>query len=106
MSLAWLAAPLASIAGGLFGSHSAKKQQERAAQLQLNSWIYQQKNAHQFEVQDLQKAGLNPILSATGGQIASMGSAPVAQDPGNFSQLGNVVANAMRLGMDFKIFQL
>lgn len=33
------------------------------------------KNAHQWEMQDLQKAGLNPALTATGGNGASAGGA-------------------------------
>lgn len=38
---------------------------------------YMAKNAHQFEVEDLIKAGLNPVLSA-GGQGAFVGSGAVA----------------------------
>lgn len=39
---------------------------------------YMAKNAHQFEVEDLIKAGLNPVLSV-GGQGAYVGSGAVAQ---------------------------
>lgn len=61
-----------AILGSAFNSYSANK-----------SWQHQKeyaKNAHQWEVEDLKKAGLNPMLSANGG--ASLGSVATAQDPG------------------------
>lgn len=59
---------------GLFGRSSAKKSisfQREMAQ-----------NAHQYEVDDLRKAGLNPILSGTGGRGASAsgGAMPTTPD--------------------------
>lgn len=84
-----------SLAGGLissaFGSNSAKKQ----AALQRQNWAYQQQNAHQFEVNDLKAAGLNPILSATNSQIAGMGSAPSMSDNGVGSSVTNSITAAL-----------
>lgn len=59
-----------AIAGGLMGMSSAKQN----AALSKELWQYQQSHAHQLEVEDLRKAGLNPILSATNGQLAGMPS--------------------------------
>ena len=56
----------------LFGNYNANKawsRQKFAAQ-----------NAHQWEVADLRAAGLNPILSATGGNGANLPSVAVAQN--------------------------
>ena len=56
----------------LFSNHQANKawsRQKQAAQ-----------SAHQWEVADLKAAGLNPILSATGGNGANLPSVAVAQN--------------------------
>ena len=94
------------ISSGLNAAYSAKAQrrayeyQKRLLELQ-QSWSERMSNtAHRREVSDLRAAGLNPILSATGGNGASspVVSAPsVAMPSGspfNFNNLGRTLANS------------
>lgn len=77
--------------GGLFGLHSANKAYTRQKEMM--------QNAHQWEVQDLRKAGLNPILSATGGSGAGSFTAPAA-DIADFD-----LASAAAASKEIKIAQ-
>lgn len=82
-----------AIVGGIVGHYSAKQN----AALSRQNWIYQQSNAHQLEVQDLKKAGLNPILSATNSQMAGM--SPVS---GSDYGAGQAFSSAIQAALDRK----
>lgn len=112
MGVNWL--PSAIEAGGaLLGGflNSAFQRNQLGAQVAAmkDLWAYQQKNAHQFEVEDLRAAGLNPILSATNSQIASMPgvntptSAPYS---GLVNGLGNAITTGMKLDLEKKRLEL
>lgn len=63
-----------SVIGGISSATSSKRafNQSVALQAMQNAWMEKMANtAHQREVTDLKKAGLNPVLSATGGCGAS-----------------------------------
>lgn len=67
-----------AVIGSAFNKHSADQSWQRQKEYAQHS--------HQWEVEDLQKAGLNPMLSANGG--ATLGSVATAQDPG-FASAGS-----------------
>lgn len=81
-----------SLLGGLFGKSGAEKQNREQAKLAQKQMDFQERmsnTAHQREVQDLQKAGLNPILSGTGGNGASTPGGTQANVVNTMSEMSN-----------------
>ena len=65
---------LATLAGGFLAYKGAKDANKESAQSSARQMEFQERmsnTAHQREVVDLRAAGLNPILSGTGGMGAS-----------------------------------
>jgi hypothetical protein len=88
---------LSDLGGGLLNTafstiagHWSAKQNSK---IDRDQWRYMMSNAHQLEVQDLKNAGLNPILSASNSQIASM---PNVSDNGAAGAASNALSSALQ----------
>ena len=87
--MGFLSGLLGTAVSTLAGHWSAKQN----AKISRDQWAYQQSNAHQLEVQDLKNAGLNPILSASNSQIASM---PQVSDNGVTGASANIASSVLQ----------
>ena len=80
-----------SAGAGLLGSGLSMGSSAKAVKRQIRWERERAQNAHQWEVEDLKKAGLNPILSANGGAVTGGISAPVP----DFSGISEGIPNAI-----------
>lgn len=85
--------------GDIFASdHAADTAYDKNSALQAQNIAWQREqlqNKHQWEVEDLKKAGLNPILSAqTGSSAVSAGAPSVSASPASLTKALDAVASS------------
>jgi len=110
--LSALTSPVASLLGtvatGVLGARSASRTNRAASAQAARSMEFEErlsKTAHQRQVADMRKAGLNPILSATGGSGASTPSgkaAPVIDPLSTATQSVSTALQTRRLLQEIK----
>ncbi len=93
----WIIAGAAIIGGYMSNQASAKQASIARAEAGRYSGT-----AHQREAEDLEKAGLNRILSGTGGAGASTPSGMVAAQPAQYGRAGSAYTEARRAKQEIK----
>lgn len=104
--LEWLVPALISGATSAYSANLASRGQEDAneqnlaianAQMQFQEKSF--RNRHQWEVEDLRAAGLNPILSATGGQAPILSGASATMQ-NTKRDASDIIANSSKSVID------
>lgn len=73
-------AQLGGAVDGMFGAKDANRQNKEMSEAQMQFQERMSSTAHQREILDLKTAGLNPLLSSTGGASSPSGSQATMQN--------------------------
>lgn len=93
--MSWLSSVAGSVLGGVgeyIGVSSANRLQQDLFNQQIGFNREVMQNRHQWEVEDLKKAGLNPLLSATTGTGTLSAPSPPTTQKANYAQSAATLA--------------
>ena len=93
---------IAGAIGGLGAAGASAASAHNAMKAQIAWERERAQNAHQWEVEDLKKAGLNPILSAGGSGATTGGISAPVPDTSGIAQAGQAVGNTLTTAIDAK----
>lgn len=96
---------LGSAIGGITSANKAKSAARDAMQMQMDWEYLRGTHAHQWEVEDLKAAGLNPILSAGGNGATTGGISAAVPDTSGYTQAGQGIASGVASALDAKRVQ-
>lgn len=97
--MSWLSSNFGAVLGGV-GGFLANRQQSKQFQMNYDLARNQLYNQHQIEVADLKAAGLNPILSANGGN-STFG----ASGGGSYENVGSAINSGFMASQQAKNLQ-
>lgn len=83
--------------GGLAGSLYSSSQNQASAQASMDFQKEVLQNRNQWAVEDLKKAGLNPILAAGATQSSAAGAQSTTENPGESAASSASQVNAMKI---------
>lgn len=92
----------ASTFGSIYGANKSAKSAKKVMQMQIAWERERAQNAHQWEVKDLEAAGLNPILSAGGQGAATSGVSGQMPDTSGYGQAGEALLNSAKAISDIE----
>ena len=98
----------AAVVGGLFSAFGARRRNRQQIAMMREQMRFQERmssTAHQREVKDLRAAGLNPILSATGGPGASSPGGAQARIQDELTPAINTALSARRSRAEVNLIQ-
>lgn len=95
LATATLGAGLIGGAASAFGAKQAGEDAKKATAAQIAWERERAQNAHQWEVKDLQAAGLNPILSAGGSGAVTGGISAPMPDRSGYTTAGTAIIDAI-----------